>query len=110
MIVVTTPQPAAVNVASRVAAMAEKTNLSVFGVIENMSYYLLPDNSRDYIFGKDGGKMLAKQINARFLGQIPLRMKIREYADSGKSLFKESDDNQVAEAYRAIAAGISGTF
>ena len=110
VIVVTTPQPAAVNVASRVAAMAEKTNLSVFGVIENMSYYLLPDNSRDYIFGKDGGKMLAKQINARFLGQIPLRMKIREYADSGKSLFKESDDNQVAEAYRAIAAGISGTF
>jgi ATP-binding protein involved in chromosome partitioning len=104
MIVVTTPQPAAAEVASRVAAMAQKTNLKVLGVIENMSYYILPDSSREYIFGKDGGKTLAERIGAQFLGEIPLDKSVREYADSGRSLF--TDGTEIADAYRTICSNI----
>lgn len=103
MIVVTTPQPAAANVASRVAALAEKTNLHVLGVVENMSYYLLPDNTKDYIFGKEGGRLLAKRIGAEFFGEIPLNTEIRKASDVGDSIFSGNGDNPVVSAYRDIA-------
>ncbi len=102
LIVVTTPQPAAANVASRVAAMAQKTNLSLLGVIENMSYYLLPDNSKDFIFGTEGGQLIATRTGAMFLGEIPLNKRIRECADSGESLFEDPDATAVADAFRGI--------
>jgi len=103
MVVVTTPQPAAANVASRVASMADKTNLHVLGVVENMSYYLLPDNTKDYVFGKDGGKLLAKRVGTEFFGEIPLNTDVRKAADVGDSIFTEDSDNAVVKAYRDIA-------
>jgi ATP-binding protein involved in chromosome partitioning len=106
LVVVTTPQPAAAHVASRVAAMAEKTNLSVLGVIENMSYYVLPDKSREYVFGRDGGRVLARKVNAEFLGEIPLDKRIREAADTGSSLFEAKVADDIAEIYRRIKANI----
>jgi len=110
LVVVTTPQPAAAAVASRVAGMAEKTNLSVLGVIENMSYYLLPDDTKEYIFGKDGGRMLASDIKTKFLGEIPLDKRIREFADSGRSLFDEAGDSKLAQIYRGIRDSITESF
>jgi ATP-binding protein involved in chromosome partitioning len=109
MIVVTTPQLAAVEVASRVAAMAKKTNIPVLGVIENMSYYLLPDGNKEYIFGQQGGHKLADKISTRFLGEVPLLKSIREYADSGKSPF-DGPDSGAADPYRHICTEILNTF
>jgi ATP-binding protein involved in chromosome partitioning len=110
LIVVTTPQAAAANVAGRVAAMAEKTNLSLLGVIENMSYYQLPDNSKEFIFGQGGGELLARCAGTAFFGEIPLHRIIREYADSGKSLFDQANTDHVADAFRAISDRIAATF
>jgi ATP-binding protein involved in chromosome partitioning len=110
LIVVTTPQAAAANVAGRVAAMAEKTNLSLLGVIENMSYYQLPDNSKEFIFGSGGGQLLASRAGTAFFGEIPLHRIIRECADSGKSLFDQANTDHVADAYRAISDRIAATF
>ena len=95
LIVVTTPQVTATHVAGRVAKLAEKTNLKVVGVIENMAYYDR-DGGRDYIFGKDGGKELAKKLDVRLLGEIPLDTSIREGADRGQPVSMEGTDEQVA--------------
>jgi ATP-binding protein involved in chromosome partitioning len=110
LIVVTTPQAAAANVAGRVAAMAEKTNFSLLGVIENMSYYQLPDNSKEFIFGSGGGRLLASRAGTAFFGEIPLHRIIRECADSGKSLFDHADGHHIADAYRTISDRIAATF
>ena len=110
LIVVTTPQPAAANVAGRVAAMAEKTNLSLLGVIENMSYYQLPDNSKEFIFGSGGGQLLASRAGTAFFGEIPLHRIIRECADSGESLFAQANTDHIADVYRAVSDRIAATF
>ncbi len=95
LLVVTTPQAAATNVASRVAKMAEKTKLKVIGVVENMAYY---DNNgeKDYIFGKDGGKDLAKQLGVPLVGEIPLMTSLREGSDTGKPVSTDGTAEQVA--------------
>lgn len=82
LLVVTTPQATATHVAGRVAKLAERTNLKVIGVVENMAYYET-DGHRDYIFGKDGGKNLASQLGVELLGEIPLMASIREGSDTG---------------------------
>src|SRR6476619_7641051 len=70
--VVTTPQPAAQRVAQRAAAMATKVNLTVRGVIENMSWFVGDDGQRYEIFGAGGGQELADKLEVPMLGQIPL--------------------------------------
>ena len=104
MLVVTTPQPVAAHTAGRVARLAEKTNLSVLGVIENMAYYEA-NGHRDYIFGKDGGKNLAETLKTNFLGEIPIVTAIREASDGGEPA-EFSNKNEIAGYYRAIAKAL----
>ncbi len=94
LLVVTTPQATATHVAGRVAKLAERTKLKVIGVIENMAYYET-NGQRDYIFGKDGGKQLAKRLDVEFLGEIPLMSSIREGADVGKPVASEGTASQI---------------
>ncbi|MEZ5145229.1 MAG: Mrp/NBP35 family ATP-binding protein, partial [Acidimicrobiales bacterium] len=70
--VVTTPQPAAQRVAQRAAFMAQKVNLEVKGVIENMSWFTGDDGTRYEIFGSGGGEDLAERLGVPLLGQVPL--------------------------------------
>ena len=83
LLVVTTPQATATHVAGRVAKLAERTKLKVIGVIENMAYYEVVGH-KDYVFGKDGGKELAKDLGVAMLGEIPLKKSIREGGDKGQ--------------------------
>ena len=71
ILLVTTPQPAAQQVASRAAEMAAKFDLSIIGVVENMSGFTTPDGQRFTIFGEGGGQLLADEIGAPLLGQDP---------------------------------------
>jgi len=84
LLVVTTPQPAAANVAQRVAEMTSKVDLKMIGVVENMSYYSDGNGNKQYIFGKGGGVALAKKLNQPLFGQIPLETALRESGDKGK--------------------------
>ena len=89
-IVVTTPQPVALVDARKGVDMFtnEKINVPVLGIIENMAYFTpaeLPEN-KYYIFGKDGGKNLAEELNVPLLGQIPLVQSIREAGDEGEPI------------------------
>jgi ATP-binding protein involved in chromosome partitioning len=94
LLVVTTPQVTATNVAGRVAKLAQRTKLRVIGVIENMSYY---DNNgqKDYIFGKDGGKELAQRLGVPLLGQVPLMKSMREAADTGQPVAISGTPEQI---------------
>ncbi|MBQ9340154.1 MAG: Mrp/NBP35 family ATP-binding protein [Paludibacteraceae bacterium] len=105
-IVVTTPQPVALIDARRGVDMFrnDKIDVPVLGIIENMSWFTpaeLPEN-KYYIFGKDGGKALAEELNVPLLGQIPLVQSVREGADNGKPVAL-LQGHPAAEQYRKIA-------
>lgn len=105
-IVVTTPQPVALADAKKGIDMFrnEKVNVPVLGIIENMSWFTpaeLPDN-RYYIFGKDGGRLLAEQLSVPLLGQIPLVESIRQSADDGTPVVLQSG-HPAAAFYLSIA-------
>jgi len=84
MYVVTTPQPAAQTVAQRAAFMADKVNLKVHGVIENMSWFTGDDGTRYELFGAGGGAALAERLDVPLIGQVPLVPALREGADYGR--------------------------
>ncbi|MEW6051871.1 MAG: Mrp/NBP35 family ATP-binding protein [Candidatus Zixiibacteriota bacterium] len=104
LLVVTTPQATATHVAGRVAKLAERTKLRVIGVIENMAYFET-DGRREYVFGRDGGKMLAERLEVPFLGEIPLNTSIREGADTGRPVALDGTPLQIA-TFEAIARTI----
>jgi ATP-binding protein involved in chromosome partitioning len=82
-VIVTTPQNLALADVRRGISMFNRVNIPTLGVIENMSYYALPDGSRDYIFGQGGGEKIAKEMNAPFLGELPLNVNVRKGGDEG---------------------------
>ena len=104
MIIVTTPQPAAQKVAQRAAFMAEKVNLQVVGVIENMSWFTGDDGKRYDIFGTGGGAALAERIGVPLIGQVPLVSELRIGADTGHPIVVTDPDSEVAQAISTIAA------
>jgi ATP-binding protein involved in chromosome partitioning len=106
VLVVTTPQPAAHSVAGRVGKMAEKTNLKVIGVVENMAYYQLPDGSKDYIFGQEGGRDLARRLNVPLMGQVPIETRLREGGDTGRPVVLHPENSAAAKAIFSVADAI----
>ena len=83
-IIVTTPQEVATIDAKKAAEMFTKTNVPILGVIENMSYFEDPKTGNiSNIFGRGGGKKLAKTINSKLIAQIPIDMKIGSSLDTG---------------------------
>src|SRR5438093_2707313 len=104
MVIVTTPQAAAVSVAQRAARMAEKVNIEVLGIIENMSYYqAAPDQPPVYIFGRGGGQRLAEAQSVPLLGEIPLDPAVREGGDEGVPVILSAPESPAAKAFRATA-------
>lgn len=101
--VVTTPQPAAQRVAQRAAAMAEKVNLQVRGVIENMSWFTGDDGTRYEIFGSGGGTELAQKLEVPLLGQIPLVTQLREGSDTGNPIVVVDPEGEASRAFASVA-------
>jgi ATP-binding protein involved in chromosome partitioning len=104
--VVTTPQAAAQRVAQRVAFMAEKVNLQVRGVIENMSWFTGDDGTRYELFGAGGGAELAERIEVPLLGQVPLTPALREGSDVGRPIMAVDPESEAARAIAGIAERI----
>jgi ATP-binding protein involved in chromosome partitioning len=103
VVVVTTPQAAAQQVAVRAAAMAEKTGMRITGVIENMSYLV---GTGQRIFGEGGGQALADEVGAPLLGSIPLDPALREAADAGTPVLVSAPESEAALAITAAAEAI----
>jgi ATP-binding protein involved in chromosome partitioning len=96
-LVVTTPQPAAQEVASRAGTMAQKTGMRLIGVVENMT---------GDVFGSGGGERLAQELGVPVLGSVPLDPLLRECGDAGEPLMVAAPDSSSARALRAIAGEI----
>ena len=113
ILVVTTPQQAAAEVAERAGSIALQTHQRVAGVIENMSWLELPDGSRQEIFGGGGGQAVADSLTrsigaeVSLLGQIPLDTTLRIGADEGMPVVLGQPDSPAAVALRGIARGLA---
>lgn len=84
-VVVCTPQDVALLDAVKAIGMFRKVNIPVLGMVENMSYFLCPDNGKRYdIFGHGGAKAKAAELNVPFLGEVPINIQIRVNGDEGK--------------------------
>jgi len=105
--VVTTPQPAAQEVASLSAAMAAKVNLPVRGIIENMSWFTGDDGKRYEIFGSGGGQQLADELDIPLLGKLPLVPALREGGDTGRPITAVDSDSESAKVFQQIAHQIA---
>jgi len=109
-VIVTTPQKVALADATKGVAMFRQPqiNVPVLGIVENMSYFTpteLPEN-KYYIFGQGGGKRLAEQYEAPFLGEIPLVQSIREAGDSGEPVALQIG-NPAGDAFRQLAENLA---
>ena len=104
--VVTTPQPAAQRVAQRAAFMAQKVNLEVRGVIENMSWFTGDDGKRYELFGAGGGEELATRLGVPLVGQVPLVPEIRAGGDAGRPIVATEPDGEAARVIADIAEAI----
>lgn len=102
LIIVTTPAGAAQKVASRAADMARRSFLRVAGVIENMSAFTCEHGQRYALFGEGGGQLLADEIGAPLLGQIPLEPSVAAGGDAGAPVALDGT-GPAADAFRAIA-------
>jgi ATP-binding protein involved in chromosome partitioning len=105
--VVTTPQPAAQKVARLAAAMALKVNLSVRGVIENMSWFTGDDGTRYELFGAGGGAALAEELDVPLLAQLPLIPALRAGGDEGKPIAAIEPDSEIGRAFHTLAERIA---
>lgn len=109
LLVVTTPQQAAAEVAERAGSIAVQTRQRIAGVIENMSWLEMPDGSRMEVFGAGGGQTVVDRLtrtlgaSVPLLGQVPLEAGVRESGDSGTPIVLRSPDSPAARVLSGIA-------
>lgn len=109
VVVVTTPQVAAAEVAERAGSVAQQTRQNVVGVVENMSWLEQPDGSRLELFGAGGGARVAENLTRTngaevpLLGQVPLDVTLREDGDSGTPVVLAHPESPAAVALRGVA-------
>ncbi|GHJ10333.1 iron-sulfur cluster carrier protein [Micromonospora humidisoli] len=109
ILVVTTPQAAAAEVAERAGAISLQTHQRIVGVIENMSWLELPDGTRMEVFGSGGGAAVAESLTRTIgaqvplLGQIPMDSRVREGGDAGTPIVLAAPDAPAAKALHQVA-------
>jgi ATP-binding protein involved in chromosome partitioning len=107
-VIVTTPQDIALLDARKGLKMFEKVNVSVLGIVENMSIHICSQcGHEEPIFGEGGGARMAAQYSVALLGQLPLDKRIREDADSGHPSVVTDPEGRIAQIYRDIARRIA---
>jgi len=113
ILVVTTPQLAAAEVAERAGSIALQTRQRIVGVVENMSWLVLPDGSKLEVFGEGGGQQVAKRLSRAvgadvpLLGQIPLDPALVAAGDAGVPMVLRAPDSAVGKELLSLADGLS---
>ncbi|GMV02147.1 MAG: iron-sulfur cluster carrier protein ApbC [Burkholderiaceae bacterium] len=107
-VIVTTPQDIALIDARKGLKMFEKVGVPILGVVENMAIHVCSNcGHAEHIFGQGGGERMSKEYDVEYLGGLPLDIRIREQADSGKPTVVADPDGQVAAIYRQIARRVA---
>ena len=110
LLIVTTPQMAAAEVAERAGTISLQTRQRIAGVIENMSWMEMPDGSKMEVFGSGGGETVAKRLTqitgatVPLLGQVPLDTRLREGGDEGTPIVLSEPESGAGKALNDIAA------
>ena len=103
-VIVTTPQDIALMDARKGLKMFEKVGVPIVGIVENMSIHVCSNcGHAEHIFGSGGAERMCRDYNVPFLGSLPLDIRIREQADSGRPTVVADPDGKVAAMYREIA-------
>jgi len=107
-VIVTTPQEVALIDARKAVAMFEKVNVPVLGLVENMSYFLCPDNGMRYdLFGTGGGRREAERLEVPLLAEVPLEIATRKAGDNGTPIVLLVPDSLSARAFTHAAERLS---
>jgi ATP-binding protein involved in chromosome partitioning len=107
-VLVTTPQEVAMADVRKAINMFEQVHIPVFGIVENMSYFICPNCSEKHsIFGSGGGAELAGKFKTKLLGQIPLSTGVREGGDAGLPIIIGAPESVQAAAIREIATNVA---
>ena len=107
-VIVSTPQEVALEDATKAVGMFEKLNVPVFGIVENMSYFVCPCcGERSEIFGHGGAQLAAEEIGLDFLGEVPLEPKVRSGGDEGTPIVAVDPEAPAARALIAIAERVA---
>jgi len=113
LVIVTTPQVAAAEVAVRAGSIALQTRQHIVGVVENMSWLEQPDGSRLEVFGSGGGAAVADSLSratgtgVALLGQVPLDVALREAGDGGTPVVLSAPESPAARVLTHVAAGLA---
>ncbi len=103
-VVVSTPQEVALIDARKAVAMFNKVNVPILGLVENMSYFLCPDNGKRYdLFGHGGGRKEAERQNVPLLAEVPIEMEARQASDEGMPVVLKSPESASAKAFQQLA-------
>lgn len=107
-IVVTTPQDVALADVKKAISMFKETGIPVFGIVENMAYFVCPESNKEYyIFGKGKVAEYALANGLKLLGSIPIEPNVAEYSDKGIPIVEAQQDSKTAKAFIGIAKLIS---
>jgi len=107
-VIVTTPQDIALIDARKGLKMFEKVGIPILGIVENMAMHICSNcGHAEHIFGAGGGERMSKDYGVEFLGSLPLDIRIREQADSGKPTVVSDPDGPIASIYRDIARKVA---
>ena len=106
-IIVTIPSQVSEHVVKKAVTFSKKLNIPILGVIENMSYFQCPKcGEKYYLFGKNGGKMLAEKMKIRFLGSIPISPEISLSGDIGIPVLIKNRNSEISKIFIEIAENI----
>ncbi len=109
VVIVTTPQEAALAIATKALAMFRKLDVPILGIVENMSYFICPHcGAKSYIFSTGGGRRVASMLNVDFLGEIPLESRIREQSDLGAPVVAAFPNSPEANIFKDFAFRVAG--
>jgi ATP-binding protein involved in chromosome partitioning len=110
-VIVSTPQDVALGDARKGLNMFRRTEVPILGLVENMSYFVCPKcDERTEIFGHGGARQTAAEMNAPFLGELPLNAAIRETSDAGQPITVSDPDSPAAQAFVAIANKVAAAI
>jgi ATP-binding protein involved in chromosome partitioning len=107
-VIVSTPQTVALEDATKAVAMFDRLQVPVFGIVENMSYFIAPDTGNRYeIFGHGGARAAAAELGLEFLGEVPLDQETRQASDAGVPVTASAPEAPASKAFMAIAEKIA---
>jgi ATP-binding protein involved in chromosome partitioning len=108
-VIVTTANDLSLIDARRGLQMFNKVSVPILGIIENMSYFTPPElpDKKYYLFGKDGGKRVAKELDVEFLGEVPIDPRMAGFGDRGEPIVVAAPDSDSAKAFNDMAGRIA---